>query len=78
MAATPAIDWTPPKPRVEDRELRPPAPRKRRRTSVDLADVTFRDLVQHRLRMRLPDDKRKKVHEVRRSRPFLDRLMGPR
>jgi Sulfotransferase family len=72
------IDWTPPKLRAEDLPLRPPSPRQRRRQPVDLGDITFRDLIQHRLRMRLPEDKRQKVHEVRRSRPFLDRLMGPR
>jgi hypothetical protein len=71
------IDWTPPRPRVEDRELRPPTPRKRRR-KTDLSEVRFRDLLQHRLGSRLPEDKRRKVHEVRRERPLLDRLMGPR
>ena len=72
-----ALDWTPPRVRVEDRELRPPTPRKRRR-KTDLSEVTFRDLVQHRLGSRLPEDQRRKVHRARRERPLLDRLMGPR
>jgi hypothetical protein len=74
-----AINWTPPRPRVEDRELHPPSPRKRRlRKPADLSRVTFRDLAQSRLRSRLPEDKRRKLHEARRERPLLDRLIGPR
>ncbi|HVT63768.1 MAG TPA: sulfotransferase [Mycobacteriales bacterium] len=72
-----AIDWTPPRPRVEDRALKPPTPRKRRR-KTDPSEVTLRDLLRHRLGERLPEDKRRKVHKVRRSRPLLDRLIGPR
>ncbi|HWC34705.1 MAG TPA: sulfotransferase [Mycobacteriales bacterium] len=72
-----AIDWTPPRVRVEDRELRPPTPRKRRR-KPDLSEVRLRDVLQQRLSARLSPDRRRKVHQARRSRPLLDRLIGPR
>ncbi|MGN6474854.1 MAG: sulfotransferase family protein, partial [Mycobacteriales bacterium] len=72
------IDWRPPVVREEDRALKPPAPRRRRRQPADLSQVTFRELMQDRLGSRLSDDGRRKVHEARRSRPLLDRLIGPR
>ncbi len=72
------IDWPPPVPRPEDRMLKPPAPRRRRPQPVDLSQVTFRDLLQDRLRSRLSADRRRKVNEARRARPLLDRLIGPR
>jgi hypothetical protein len=74
-----AIDWRPPHPRVEDRELKPPSPRKRRlRKPPDLSRVTFRELAESRLRLRIPEEQRRKLHRARRERPLLDRLIGPR
>jgi hypothetical protein len=78
MAMATDIDWAPPRPRAEDRALRPPAPRRRRTRSADLSRITFRQLLQHRLGSRLSAERREKLHEARRSRPFLDRLIGPR
>ncbi|HVT21282.1 MAG TPA: sulfotransferase [Mycobacteriales bacterium] len=44
------LDWQPPRPRAEDRVLRPPSPRRRRRGAPDLDQVTIRKLVAHRMR----------------------------
>jgi hypothetical protein len=74
-----AINWAPPRPRVEDRELKPPSPRKRRlRKPPDLSQITFRELAESRLRSHLPEDTRRKLQKARRERPLLDRLIGPR
>jgi hypothetical protein len=72
------INWAPPVRREEDRMLKPPAPRRRRQHPVDLSTVTFRQLLEDRLASRLPADRRRKVNEARRTRPLLDRLLGPR
>jgi hypothetical protein len=72
------IDWTPPVPHSEDHLLKPPAPSQLRRRPVDLSQITFRELLEDRLGSRLSPDRRRKVHEARRSRPLLDRLLGPR
>ncbi|HEX3706696.1 MAG TPA: sulfotransferase [Mycobacteriales bacterium] len=50
-AAAKEIDWSAPKPLAEDRELRPPAPRKGRQ-APDLAGLPVRDVIAHRLRRR--------------------------
>jgi hypothetical protein len=71
------IDWSPPVRREEDRMLKPPVPRRRVR-EPDLSQVTFRDLIEQRIGSRLAPEQRRKVHEARRSRPLLDRLIGPR
>jgi hypothetical protein len=72
------IDWTPPVPHSEDHLLKPPAPSQLRRRPMDLSQITFRELLEDRLGSRLSPDRRRKVHEARRSRPLLDRLIGPR
>jgi Sulfotransferase family len=76
------IDWTrPPTPSHENRPFRPPAPRPRR-FAVSLDDITIRDLLRHRLTSGLasllPEGTRKRANEIRRSRPLIDRLLGPR
>jgi hypothetical protein len=76
------IDWDrPPVPWHEDRLLRPPAPR-RSSGPLSLDEVTIRELVRHRLTAglarRLPERARMRAGEIRRSRPWLDRFLGPR
>lgn len=56
------IDWTPPDRLWKDEPLRPRRQRRHRRPG----------------RNALPPEARKKVNEVRRSTPWLDRLFGPR
>jgi hypothetical protein len=77
------IDWSKrPKPRPEDLPLRPPAPRGRRRARRASKDVALGRLVRQRavaaVSRRLPAGARKRAHDIRRSRPGLDRLLGPR
>jgi hypothetical protein len=77
-AAHPEVNWEPPAPRLEHKPLRPPPPRRRRlRTPPDLDTITIRDLMRHRLSGRMSDDTKRKAHEVRRSNPTVDRLIGP-
>jgi hypothetical protein len=77
-----AIDWQRlPKPPYADRPMRPSALR-RRPGAKTLDNVTIREVVTHRalarLRRRVSDDTRKRAHELRRSKPGLDRFIGPR
>jgi hypothetical protein len=46
------LTWDAPRARAEDRVLRPPSPRRRRRGAPDLDQVTIRKLVAHRMRRR--------------------------
>lgn len=77
------VDWTyrPPAP-YADQPLRPPLPRARRRRKPNLETVTFRALLRHRLTHRLgdrlSDDARKRANDLRRDKPLIDRIIGPR
>jgi hypothetical protein len=77
-AAHPDANWTPPSLRPEHKALRPPAPRRRRRAKPDLDTITIRDLMRHRLGGRMSEDTKRKAHDVRRSNPTVDRLLGPK
>jgi hypothetical protein len=75
------IDWAnPPEPSAEDRQFHPPMPHVGDATSLDQVRVT--DLLRNRLTTRvaprLPAGLRKRAHDLRRSLPALDRLIGPR
>lgn len=73
------IDWTRPRAAPENRPMRPPAPRpKRTAAPPSLDNVTIRKLLAHRLRGRFSPEARKQAHDLRRSKPWLDRLWGPR
>jgi hypothetical protein len=80
-----SINWkkTPRRP-VADTPLKPPSPprKRKRRKSVSLDDVTIRDVLRHRLvgiaQRRLSDDQRKRINDVRRKKPGVDRIIGPR
>jgi hypothetical protein len=78
-----AIDWTKrPRPRHEDRPLRPPAPRRRNLRASDLDDVKIGELLRHRaiawFSQRLSADARRRANDLRRTKPKLDRFLGPR
>jgi hypothetical protein len=80
-----AIDWSRQlKPPAADRPLRPPSPprRRKRRPSMTLDDVKLGELLRHRAigvaHRTLPDETRHRANKVRRKRPLLDRLLGPR
>jgi hypothetical protein len=80
-----AINWkkTPRRP-VADDPLKPPSPprRRERRRNTGLEQATIRDLLRYRVvsvaRRRMSDDQRKRLNDVRRNKPGLDRLIGPR
>lgn len=77
-AAHPEVNWNQPALRPEHKPMRPPPPRRRRqRAAPDLDTITIRDLMRHRLGGRMSDDAKRKAHEVRRSNPAVDRLIGP-
>jgi hypothetical protein len=77
------VDWTyhPPRP-YADSQLRPPVPRMRRKRAVDLDQITIRDLLRYRLTTRLggrlSPDARKRANDLRREKPLIDRIVGPR
>ncbi len=77
-AASPQINWAPPRRFPETMPLRPPPPRRRRRARPNLDDITIRDLLRHRLGLRVSEDTRRKANEVRRTNPTVDRLIGPK
>jgi hypothetical protein len=75
------IDWdAPPQPAPEDQQFRPPMPHPGGPASLD--EVTMTDLLRNRLTTRvaprLPAGVRRRAHDLRRSVPALDRLIGPR
>jgi Sulfotransferase family len=77
------VDWSyRPPPPYADQPLRPPVPRRRRRRVATLDTVTIRDIVRHRLTTRLggrlSDDARKRANDLRRDKPIVDRIIGPR
>lgn len=79
------LDWERlPRVNAEDLPLRPPPPRPkgRRRRQVSLDDVVIRDVLRHRatswLHTWVPERARQRANRARRSRPLLDRLLGPR
>jgi hypothetical protein len=77
--ANPDVNWQPPALRLDQKPLRPPAPRRKRdRMKADLDAITIRDLMRHRLSGRMSDDAKRKAHDVRRSNPAVDRLLGPK
>jgi hypothetical protein len=73
------IDWAQPRVLPKDK---PFYPRKRRRpakgTAAAAAEAPVRDTIVRKTRDRLSPDARKKLHELRRSRPWIDRLFGPK
>lgn len=79
-----AIDWTKRvRVPVPDRPMRPPAPKRGRRTrGLTLDDVTFGALLRHKImgaaHRRLPDNVRRRANDVRRNNASIDRLIGPR
>jgi len=78
-AGHPEVNWNPPPLRPEHKPLRPPPPRRRRqRMKPDLDTITIRDLMRHRLGGRMSEDSKRKAHDVRRSNPTVDRLLGPK
>jgi hypothetical protein len=72
----PDIDWSAPEPLPKDLPMRPR--RKRRERPDAAADAPVRATVEATARSRLSPQTRKRIHEIRRSRPWLDRLFGPR
>lgn len=76
-AAHPDVNWEPPKRMPETMPLRPPPPRRRRRAQPNLDDVTIRDVMRHRLGGRMSEEAKRKAHDVRRSNPAVDRIIGP-
>jgi hypothetical protein len=78
------IDWSKrAKPPIADRPMRPPPPRRRKRSGqVDLDAVTLRDLLRHRAlslaHRKLPDETRRQANDLRRKNPRIDRIIGPR
>jgi hypothetical protein len=85
MQAGSPINWsaTPRRP-VADKPLRPPAPprKRKRRRQATLDDFTISEVVRHRAismaQRHVPDSTRHRLNRARRSRPWLDRLIGPR
>jgi hypothetical protein len=78
-----AINWERrAKPPVADRPLRPPAPRRRNRRGTAIEDVSVGDVLKNRAmsaaKRRLPEDARKRANEIRRTKPAIDKIIGPR
>jgi hypothetical protein len=74
------IDWTQPRVLPRDKPLLPR--RKRRRPAAGspaaAAEAPLRQAIATKAGGRMSPEARKRLHEARRARPWLDRLFGPR